>query len=406
VRHSVYCLATDVLDEGAGKVLDNISERAGVGSVTVAAKYHAVSDIYPHNPLRKVATLPPGVFYHADLARYSGAAIKPSASPAAQGRDVLQEVLAAATPRQMGVAAWAVMFHHDEGGPGMPALQVNCFGDEMAGTLCPSHPGAQRFAELLVDEISSYPVGTVRLESLHFHGINHGHHHERLIEPYGATALFALGLCFCRWCLGRAEGEGNDARRVAARALRSLEQVFDGVTGAGGQPLDENSLVEFCGDEAPAYLATRRHTVTELAARLVDVVVGNGARLSFIDPTIASIAYASGVLAGEPTVAAWQFGIDLDAVRQAGADVEVTGYLRSPLDLERALSQYRRPQSAPTSEGSLAVVLRPGAPDCQNAEDLRSKLAVAASAGSAEVNFYNYGLYRAGALGLIGSALA
>jgi hypothetical protein len=138
----------------------------------------------------------------------------------------------------------------------------------------------------------------------------------------------------------------------------------------------------------------------------VDVVVGNGARLSFIDPTIASIAYASGVLAGEPTVAAWQFGIDLDAVRQAGADVEVTGYLRSPLDLERALSQYRRPQSAPTSEGSLAVVLRPGAPDCQNAEDLRSKLAVAASAGSAEVNFYNYGLYRAGALGLIGSALA
>jgi hypothetical protein len=52
------------------------------------------------------------------------------------------------------------------------------------------------------------------------------------------------------------------------------------------------------------------------------------------------------------------------------------------------------------------VVLRPGPPDCNNVEDLRSKLAVAATAGTAEVNFYNYGLYRADALDGIGSALA
>jgi hypothetical protein len=43
VRHSVYCLATDVLDEGAGAVLDNIAQRARVRSLTVAAKYHAVT---------------------------------------------------------------------------------------------------------------------------------------------------------------------------------------------------------------------------------------------------------------------------------------------------------------------------------------------------------------------------
>jgi hypothetical protein len=403
VRHSVYCLATDVLDEGPETVLDNVAERAGVGSVTVAAKYHAVSDIYPHNPVRRVATLSPGVFYRPAMARYSGEAIQPSASPAADGRDVLEELLAAAGARQMGVAAWAVIFHHDEGRPGMPALQVNCFGDEIAGALCPSNPDAQRFAELLVDEISSYPVETVRLESLHFHGINHGHHHERLLEPYGAAALFALGLCFCRWCLQRAEGEGVDAGRLAAHVRRSLEKVFD---GAGGQALDEASLVELCGDDALGYLTTRQHTVTELVGRLVDVVVGNGSRLSFIDPTIASLAYASGSLTGAPKIAAWQFGIDLIAVREVGADVEVTGYLRSPRELEQVLSPYRRPQSDGTSGGALAVVLRPGPPDCYNAEEMLSKLSVAANAGSTEVNFYNYGLYRADALDLIGSALA
>jgi hypothetical protein len=52
------------------------------------------------------------------------------------------------------------------------------------------------------------------------------------------------------------------------------------------------------------------------------------------------------------------------------------------------------------------VVLRPGPSDCNNVEDLRSKLAVAATAGTAEVNFYNYGLYRADALDRIGPALA
>jgi hypothetical protein len=402
VRHSVYCLATDVLDEGAERVMDNVAERARVRSVTVAAKYHAVSDVYPHNPVRRVATVAPGVFYHSDMARYSGEAIKPSASPAAEGRDVLQELVAAAGARHMGVAAWAVMFHHDEARPGTPALQVNCFGDEMAGALCPSHPDAQRFAELLVDEISSYPVDTVRLESLHFHGMNHGHHHERLLETYGAVALFALGLCFCRDCLRRAEGEGVDARRLAARLRQSLEQVFD---GAGGQLLDEGSLVEFCGDDVVGYLTARQQTVTGLAARLADMVVGKGVRLAFIDPTIASLAYATGSLRGDPKLAAWQFGIDLNAVREAGADVEVTGYLSSPLELERALSPYRRPQSRATGGGELAVLLRPGPPDCDNSEGLRAKLEVAARAGSAEVNFYNYGLYRADALDRIGSAL-
>ncbi len=98
-------------------MLDNVAERAGVGSVTVAAKYHAVSDVDPHNPVRRVATLSPGVFYRPAMPRYTGEAIKPSASPAADGRDVLEELLVAAGPRQMGVAAWAVMFHHDEGRP-------------------------------------------------------------------------------------------------------------------------------------------------------------------------------------------------------------------------------------------------------------------------------------------------
>jgi len=154
VQHSVYCLATDVLDEGATAVLENVAERAGVRSVTVAAKYHSVTDVYPHNPLRKFATVPPGVFYSANPARYRNEVIKPRPSPAAAGRDALGELCAAARPRDMVVSAWVVVLHHDEAIPGGPGLQVNCFGDEAEGMLCPANPDARRFAELVVEEIA------------------------------------------------------------------------------------------------------------------------------------------------------------------------------------------------------------------------------------------------------------
>ncbi len=274
VRHSVYCFATDVLDEGAAAVLDNVAHRAGVRSVTMAAKYHAASDVYPHNPVRRLATVPPGVFYRADQARHAGAVLQPRPSPVSGGRDALSELCAAAGAREMEVDAWVVVLHHDEATTGAPGLQVNCFGDEMAGLLCPANPDVRRFAESTVAEIASYPLGMVRLESLHYHGLPHGHHHERVLEHYGAAGLFVLGLCFCPSCLERAQNEGVDGKEVAALARASLQMLFEG--RAGARPLDAEAVVALCGDEGAGYLAARTRTVTTLAARMVEVT-GRGA---------------------------------------------------------------------------------------------------------------------------------
>jgi hypothetical protein len=402
VRHSVYCFATDIFDEGASVVLDNVAQRAGVRSVTVAAKYHAVSDVYPHNPLRKLATLPPGVFYRFDQARYAGEPLRPRASSLGEGRDVLDELCAAAGPREMEVDAWVVVLHHDEAVADVPGLQVNCFGDEMAGSLCPAHPDVRRFAENIVAEIASYPVGSVRLESLHYHGVAHGHHHERILETYGAAGLLVLGLCFCPSCLDHSESEGIDGKKIAASARSSLGKLFGG--RARPLALDTEAVVELCGEGGPGYLAARKRTVATLAARMVAVAARSGKRLSLIDPTIPGLAYATGRLGGDIRVASWQYGFDIAALRATGAAVEVPGYLSDPLALEAALAGCTGNGNG--AGGDLGVILRPGRPDSATAEQLKAKVAVALAAGSAEVNFYNYGLYRLEALDLIGAAIA
>jgi hypothetical protein len=398
-RHSVYCFASDVLDEGAAPVLDNVQSRAGVSSVTIAVKYHAVTDVYPHNPARKLATLPPGVFYRPDPARYQSAALRPLPSPLARGRDVLEEACAAAEMRGMSVSAWVVLLHHDEAQEGAPGLQVNCFGDEIAGALCPADPDVCLFAEQLVAEVASYPVRTVRLESLHFQGVGHGHHHERLLERYGGAGLFILGLCFCRSCTQRAEDEGIDAQRLAASARCSLQKLFDGRMPAA--ILSTDAVAEMCGEEALAYQEVRKRTVTSLAARLGEVARREGRRLFVIDQTVAVQSYASGSRTGRAEGPAWDFALDLGGLKASGAKVEVTGYLADPAELYDVLAWYQD-----AAGGDLAVVLRPGPPDNASTEQLQAKLAAASAVGAAEVNFYAYGLYRLDALDRIGAALA
>jgi hypothetical protein len=387
VRHSVYCLPTDVLDEGADAVLETVAERMGVGSVTVAAKYHAVTDVYPHNPVRKLATLAPGVYYLPNSERYKGEVLKPRPSPNAQGRDVLDELCTAAQRREMGVDAWAVLLHHDEGSPKEAGLEVNCFGDPKSGALCPANPDVRRFAELVVEDIADYPVDTVRLESAHFHGISHGHHHERLLEVYGEAALFVLGLCFCQWCITRAQEADLDGSRVAATACSSLGRIFGGRLHP--RALTAEALRELCGEDVLGYLRARQKSVTSLAVHLAETVRRRGRRVSMIDQTVAGEAYATGSRRGDPDVAGWQFGIDAAALQASSVTVEVTGYLRKTVDLEEALSPLRGHAGS-----EFAVILRPGPPDCESAEQLQAKVALATTAGATEVNFYAYGLYR------------
>lgn len=401
MRHSLYCLATDLLDEGTGQVLDNVQGRGGVDAVTVAVRYHAAADLYPHNPRRKVATLPPGIYYRPTAAT-AGSPLAPSPSPLAAGRDVLAETCDAAAARGLEADAWAVLLHDDEAGPDHPGVQVNCWGDPVAGALCPACPEVRDHVRAVVAELSAYPITRLRAESLHYHGFRHGHHHERLLDAYGPLTLWLLGICFCAHCLAAAGRRGIDGPRVR-------ERVRAWVAGslARYQPEPEPSpaaAVQAGGDELLAYLQAQAGVVTSLVAAASEAASGGGTVLSFIDPSVSAVSYQDGIMSGPPaTDRGWQAGIDVRSIARAGAVVEVCGYLAEPDRFGQELAAYRAAVPAP---GSLSVIVRPGRPDATGPADLAAKARAAAAAGCAELNFYAYGLYRLDALDLVRRAVA
>src|SRR5262245_38074569 len=123
-----------------GAVLDNVSGRAGLGGVTLAAAYHHGRDIFPHNPRRKVHFLEGGtVFFQPDGSRYSGRTLQPTVSALAQESDVLADLCAAAAARSMRVRAWTVFLHNYTLGEAQPeCASQNVFGDRHLTDLCPS----------------------------------------------------------------------------------------------------------------------------------------------------------------------------------------------------------------------------------------------------------------------------
>ena len=401
---SVYCLPADLLGEGAGRVVGTVRERAGVPGVTVAACYHASRDIYPHNPVYRVASLAPGAFYAVDPAAYPGP-LRPAVSPSAAGRDILAETCQAAGPLGVQVSAWAVLLHRDDLDDTAPEVQQNCFGDRFPGRLCPANPAVRDYALAMVGELCRYPIAALRAEALHYQGAAHGHHHERCLEDYGEIARFLLGLCFCPSCADQAARHGADVPALAARCRTYLTSVFTSAPDASSltSAPDAPSLTEACGPDIHPYLAARTATVTTLARAAADQARQAGVRLTLLDETIPMQAYATGHgfdPANELVRA--ELALDPRTLSQAGVHLEEPLYLTEPADTSTALTWYRT-QAGPAAP--LSVVLRPGPPDTRTPDSLRQKARLAQSHACAELNFYAYGLYRLQALDQIRTAL-
>lgn len=396
---SLYCFGTDLVDEGIDVVLDRVAD-AGLDGITIAAKYHAVSDLYPHNPRRRQASVAPGCYFVPDAGAYGE--IVPAPHELLDGRDLLAELCALAPSRGLLVSAWTVVLHHDEARPASPGLCRNCFGEEVAGTLCPSSAPGRELAVNLVADLCRYDLAAIRLESLHFHGLGHGHHHERLLEEYGELARFVLGLCFCAPCRGRADAAGLDGAELAHRARTYLEAALSGRVAP--EPFSNDALASACGEAAVAFLALRSAVVASLVNEVVATASAKNLNVSVIDPAIALLSYATGELGTKSPAGPLALGIDAAALYSSGARLEVTGYLRDPNALDAALRAGTLAAPEPGPDPRRAVILRPGPPDGSDARELRDKVAIARRY-AVEVNFYNYGLYRLDALKRIALAL-
>jgi hypothetical protein len=401
----LFAFAGDLVDEGMATVLDNVAGRAGVSGVTLAAAYHQGRDIFPHNPARKVHFLEgDSVFFRPDQQRYRDLKLQPKVSKIAQESDALADLCRDTAARSMRARAWTVFLHNYTLGAGHPECACrNAFGDRHLTDLCPSNPDVRAYVRALSGDIAAKGVSTVVAESLHFHALEHGFHHERYFIELGAFGRHLLGLCFCEHCMEAARGHGVEVERLREEVRRELERRFSADPGPEAPDLVKEQVGEFAGGELAAYIETRARIVTSLVAEAAESARAEGAAFAFIDLSGAVKGYATGRPQGAAVPeTAWQFGIDVSGAAAACGQIEAIGYAADPERLRVDLAAYR---SIMGPQRRLSVIMRPMAPDCDSAENLAAKLAVARKLGVVEVGFYHYGFMRLQSLDLIRAAI-
>jgi hypothetical protein len=403
---SMLAFATDLRDEGTDTVLDNVHNRAGLDGLTLAVVYHDARDIFPHNPIHKVRYLEGGaVFFPPDIDLYEGMRLQPHVSELAHSGDPLGELCEAAGQRGMRVNAWIVFLHNDRLGFSHPECSTqNAFGDRYLTDLCPSNPDVRMYARTLASDIARYDVSTILSESLHFHGLGHGYHHERYFEELGAVGVYLLGVCFCEHCLEAARRRGIDAAMVHRLVRDELERRFSGAGSEDPEGLTREDLEPLGSEEMIGYLDTRKETVTSLVGEVATEASGRGVDFAFLDLCGAEKGFATGDPHGvaAPYIG-WQTGVDHAALAEVCDTVSATGYATDPNRLNMDLDAY---ETLIPDASRLGLVLRPMPPDCRSAENLAAKVAFARERGLRRLDFYHYGFCRLHALDWIRQARA
>jgi len=386
VQSSVLAFATDLLDEGADHFFGNLTDRAGVGGVTLASVYHQARDVFPHNPRQVVRYLEPGAaYFRPDPARWNGLRLRPTPSTAIGERDPFAEAAAETRRRGLKLHAWTVFLHNDRLGFEHPdCAPANAFGDRQLTDLCPANPDVRAYTTALVAEHARYGVDAIRAESLHFHGLRHGFHHERYFEQLGPVTEALLGLCFCGHCLAHATGLGVPADEVRQVVRAEIRRRLADETAAA-EPAELDAIAD---GALAAYIDASVTTVTSLAAEAAATAASHGMRLTFMD--------AEGPGKG------WLSGIDLPSLAKAVPQIETLGYAATPEAVREKVTAYALHGVVPDS---LAVILRPMSKDCDSPENLAAKIRMLAGLGVPEVEFYNYGLMRLSSMDRIGAAL-
>ena len=386
-------------------VLDAVAGRGGLGGVTMAAAYHQGRDIFPHNPARKVHFLEGDrVFFRPNPARYVGLELQPRVSRLTNDSDILESLCRQASARSLRTRAWTVFLHNYSLGQAHPECACqNAFGDAHLTDLCPSNPEVRAYVRALSGDIASKGVASVVAESLHFHSLEHGYHHERYFIELGPFGRYLLGLCFCGHCREAASRRGVQAQRLREEVRRELERRFAADPSPEPGELARETVGRFAGGELAAYIETRAETVATLTAEATQAAASEGAAFAFIDLSGAVKGYATGRPQGGPAPAiAWQFGIDVARIAEACGQIEAIGYAADPERLRVDLAAYRE---AVGPERRLSAIMRPMAPDCTSPENLAQKLAIARGLGVTEAGFYHYGFMRLESLDLIRAAL-
>lgn len=251
----------------------------GLGSVAVAASYHATRAATPLHPEHRVHDAEQAACYVPVREQaWRGHRLVPAVPSWDPDGDSFATAQGQLRGQGLEVEAWIVLTHNSTLGRAHPDLVVrNAFGDVYPYALCPAAPEVREYCRTLVEEVlRAAPMDGVVLEACGPMGFDHaGKHDKTEFAEWDEVARALLSLCFCRACVDRYAAAGVDSDLLA-------QVVREGVDSGSG------TIDERLGDGLAAEVATIR---TGIAGQLRELLTA-GCRS--VDPGVRITVHASG----------------------------------------------------------------------------------------------------------------
>jgi hypothetical protein len=370
---NIWCYLWDLEAEGIDRALDVIQGELGATGLSVAAVYHSVDELRPHDGVSpRWFRSAGGLHFQPDAARYRGTRARPAVAEWLKTRNPLERLSAACEKRGLALRAWVVCCHSSAMAARNPALATkDVFGASSETWLCPLNPDVQEYLRAVVEDLThTYRVAAVELEACGFPGGYHTHKHEKIGFAPGPVGRLLLALCVCESCRQLAARDGIDVAAVERSATVDLEEILrNGAEpdrrepgGGVGKYLTKRKPLE-------AFITWRSGRVAALVGQLRTACSGGLMALRSGEPLMTG--------AGPRQVAAQCDGLIAQAYR---ADEDA---------LERIAKQTAEETGSP---GRVILGLDACPGFAKDAASLVRNVGRAAALGVAGVNFYNYGM--------------
>jgi len=275
--------------------------------------------------------------------------------------------------------AWCVYLHNFDLGSRNPTATVtNVYGNQFLSELCPAHPAVREYAIGLSRDLCSRGIKKLLVESVRFHGLMHGEHHERFFLQMSKITEFLLYLCFCNSCTTEFSKRGGDPEALRNKVKFALDNFINESDSWLGLKLSITTLQEILGPEILMYLSSREATVTSLYAEICKVAQASGVQVQFLDPSTLQDKDSL-----HPLDDAWLAGHDAKAIGNLVDIFEPIFFETKLSDIAQVVSHFQIELSSP-----VAAAVSPMYPYISNKAELVEKVAGLLACDIQQVDFY------------------
>ena len=371
----------------------NKLQDSGLTGINLALNYHASRD-FTLGSTPSLRYLEDGAhYYQPDLSNYPTGAITPSPDDVYQDNSTLEKIQESGRKAGFDINAWAVYFHNSAAGKQHPeSVQVNGLGQKLLASLCPSNPSAQGYAIGLTNDLISRGIKSIAAESVNFHGLIHGEHHERYFIELSEISQYLLGFCLCIYCQSAAEAAGADAKKLVFEISKALNNLLTEEDLWIGKELSIDNLVSIFGIDIKTWISSQESTLINLNIKLTKLAHSAGATLRWVG----QLPFIGGVDQG------WRVGINPTELSHVVDVIEALFYCPSTSEIIELAKSYLSINNSPEK---ITDILRPTYPDNSSQKQLAERVKALENIGISNIDFYLFDVWRERDLDWIKQAL-